>query len=119
MMNIKFHKILIYQLDYINEIEALNKMNNIKVIFYHHSSIFDWLYTNFTFFKIIYDSFTQSKYIISIVPYESDYLFEKWGINSILMNNFITYDYKNVIQSDLSLKVIIMIGRANAKKKDL
>jgi hypothetical protein len=109
--------VLIYQLDYINEIEALNKMNNIKVIFYHHSSTFDWLYENFTFFKIIYDYFTQSKYIISIVPYESDYLFEKWGINSILMNNFITYDYKNVIQSDLSLKVIIMIGRANAKKK--
>ena len=110
-------EVLIYQLDYINEIEALNKISNIKTIFYHHSSTFDWLYDNYTFFKIIYERFTKSKYIVSIVPYESDYLFEKWGINSLLMNNFITYDYKYVIQSDLSLKIIIMIGRANSKKK--
>ena len=85
--------ILIYQLDYVNEIKALNNLTNIKVIFYHHSSTFDWIYDNYTFFKLIYDCFIHSKYVISIVPFESDYLFEKWGINSILMNNFVTYEY--------------------------
>ena len=33
------------------------------------------------------------------------------------MNNFITYDYKNIISSNLSSKTILMIGRADAKKK--
>lgn len=56
--------------------------------------------------------------MVSIVPFENDYIFKKWGINSILMNNFITYDYKNIISSNLSSKTILMIGRADAKKKD-
>ena len=38
-------------------------------------------------------------------------------INSILMNNFITYKYDNIIPSNLSSKTIIMIGRANDKMK--
>lgn len=109
--------ILIYELDEIKDILLLNNLNNLKVIFYHHSSTFDWLYENYTIFKTIYKAFFNSKYIVSIVPFESDYLFNKWGISSILMDNFITYQFNSVIPTDLSSKVIIMLGRALAKKK--
>ena len=109
--------ILIYELDEIKDILTLNNFSNIKVIFYHHSSTFDWLYENYTIFKSIYKTFFNSKYVVSIVPFENDYLFKKWGIRSILMNNFITYEFGSVIQTDLSSKIIIMIGRAIAKKK--
>ena len=33
------------------------------------------------------------------------------------MNNFITYKYNSIIPSDLSSKIILMIGRGNDKKK--
>ena len=118
LMNIvKLNKIdiLIYQLDNFKEIELLNNINEIKVIIYHHSSTFDWIYTNF---KTIYRLFLKSKYFVSIVPFENDYLFKKWGISSILMNNFMTYEYNLVIHSDLSNNTILMIGRGQAKKKD-
>ena len=101
--------ILIYQLD--------NNINNIKVIIYHHSSTFDWIYSNYTNFKTIYKLFLYSKYFVSIVPFENNYLFKKWGIRSILMNNFMTYEYNLVIHSDLSNNTILMIGRGQAKKK--
>jgi glycosyltransferase involved in cell wall biosynthesis len=52
-----------------------------------------------------------------LVPFENDYLFKKWGINSIFMDNFITYEYNSVIPSDLSSKTILMIGRADDKLK--
>jgi glycosyltransferase involved in cell wall biosynthesis len=88
-----------------------------KVIFYTHLSIFDWIYANYTIFKNLYNNYKKSKYVVSIVPFENDYIFKKWGINSILMNNFITYNYNKIISSNLSSKIILMIGRANAKKK--
>ena len=109
--------VLIYELDKIEEISFLNRFNNTKVIFYHHSSTFDWIYKNYTFFKEIYQSFINSKNFVSIVPFESNYLFKKWGIQSILMDNYITYEFNSVIQTDLSSKTIIMLGRAKAKKK--
>ena len=109
--------ILIYQLDYINEINILNDLKKIKVIFYHHSSSFDWIYANYTHFKLIYKSFKKSKYFISIVPFENDYLFKYWGIKSIIFDNFMTYEYNFVIPSDLSSESILMIGRGQAKKK--
>ena len=109
--------ILIYELDYINEIEILNNLNKIKVIFYHHSSNFDWVYSNYTHFKLLYRSFKNSKYFVSIVPFENDYLFKNWGIRSILFDNFMTYEYNSVIPSDLSSDIILMIGRGKAKKK--
>jgi hypothetical protein len=109
--------VLIYELDKIKEISFLKSFNDAKVIFYHHSSTFDWIYKNYTIFKEIYQSFLDSKYLVSIVPFESNYLFKKWGIQSILMDNYITYEFKSVIQTDLSSKTIIMLGRANAKKK--
>lgn len=48
---------------------------------------------------------------------ENDFIFRKWGIDSVFMNNFITYDLKRVIPSDLSDKNIIMIGRAENRLK--
>ena len=67
---IKAYKIdiLIYQLDYINEIKILNEIKNIKTLFYIHSSTFDWIYNNYTVFKTIYNEYIKSKYIVSLVP---------------------------------------------------
>ena len=67
----------------------------------------------------MYKSYQNSKYIISMIPFENDYIFKKWGIRSILMNNFVTYEYQYVIPSDLSKKIILMIGRSNDKIKRL
>lgn len=109
--------ILIYQLTNVSEIIQLNKLKKVKVIFYHHSSVFDWIYFSYRYFKLIYKAFKQSKYVITIVPYENDYLFKKWGIKTILMNNFMTYEYNSITPSDLSSKTILMLGRGNDKKK--
>lgn len=108
---------LIYELDDVNEIRTLNNLENIKIIFYHHSSAFDWIYGNYTIFKNIYKEFQISKYFVSIVPFENDYLLKKWGVNSIFINDFITFNYDSIIPSDLSTKKILLIGRGNAKKK--
>ena len=117
--NIKRNKIemFIYQLSIHEEIKILNNLKNIKVIFYQHLGILDWIYGNYTIFKNIYRDFTYSKFIVNIIPYENDYLFPKWGIKSILMDNFVTYEFINIIPSDLTLKNILMIGRGDAKKK--
>ena len=110
--------ILIYQLTNIKEINSLNNIKKIKVIFYLHSSIFYWIYGNdYNYFINLYKAYKNSKYVITLVPLENDYLFKKWGIKSILMNNFMTYDYYSVIPSDLSSKTILMIGRAGDKNK--
>ena len=109
--------ILIYELDEIEEIISLNNYKSIKVIFYQHSSSFDWLYENYTIFKSIYEKFYSSKYVVSIVPFDNDYLFNKWGLNTILMTNFMTHEFDSVLSSDLSTKTILLIGRGSAKKK--
>ena len=109
--------ILIYQLDNFKEIELLNGIRDVKVIIYHHSSNFDWIYSNYTNFKTIYRLFLNSKYFVSIIPFENNYLFKKWGIRSILMNNFMTYEFNLVIHSDLSYNSVLMIGRGQARKK--
>ena len=44
---------------------------------------------------------------------ENDYLFKKWGINSILIDNTLTFEYDSFIPSDLSQNNIVMIGRGN------
>ena len=109
--------ILIYELTNAHEIDILNRIDDLKVIFYIHSSIFYLIYSNYSYFKSVYKSLTYSEYVISIIPFENDYLFEKWGIKSILMNNFMTYEYNHIIPSDLTDYSILMIGRANDKKK--
>ena len=90
-----------------------------KIIFYQHLSVFDWIYGDYIIFKTIYTDYINSKYVINIIPFENDYLFKKWGINSILMDNFMTYEFEKIIPSNLVSKQILMIGRGDAKKKDL
>ena len=111
--------ILIFQFPNNYGIKVLNKIKNTKIIFFQHYSFFYWIYTNYSFFLEMYKSYQNSKYIISMIPFENDYIFKKWGIRSILMNNFVTYEYQYVIPSDLSKKIIIMIGRSNDKIKRL
>lgn len=110
-------EVLIYQLSNYDEINELNNLNKTKVIYYLHSSFFYWIYRDYFNFKALYKSYTNSKYVISLIPLENDFIFQKWGINSILMNNFITYEYDSIEPSDLSSKIILMIGRANDKHK--
>ena len=110
--------ILIYQFYDAYSIKQLNKLNKTKTIFYNHSSIFLWI--NIKFFSIFnqtYQEYINSKYVISLIPLENDYIFKKWGINSILMNNFITYEYELINPSNLFSNTIIMIGRADDKYK--
>ena len=109
--------ILIYQFPVYEQIERLNKLKNIKVIFYLHQSFLYWIYYNYFLFINLYKTYQTLKYVISLIPFENDYLFKKWGIRSILMDNFITYEYNSIIQSDLSSKTILMIGRASDKLK--
>ena len=111
--------ILIFQFPYDYAINFLNKLKNIKVIYLQHYSLFYWIYKNYSCFNSIYKEYRNSKYIVSLIPFENDYLFEKWGIRSILMNNFITFRFNYVIPSDLSAKDILMIGRSHDKFKRL
>ena len=101
----------------ITDIKKLNKLQKTKVIFYLHSSIFSLIYSNINYFKKLYKEFKKSKYVINIIPYENDYLFKRWGIRSFYLDNFVTYDYDSVVPSDLSEKIILMVGRANNKNK--
>ena len=109
--------IFIYQFSYSNQINALNKLKNIQIIFYLHQSFFYWIYSNYTIFKSLYNSYKESKYIISLIHFENDYIFKKWGIKTILMNNFITYEYNSSFPIDLSSRIILMIGRSNDRLK--
>ena len=109
--------IFIYQFPIINEIKALNNLKNVKVIFFIHSSFFYWLYAQFFDTLKIYEEYKNSKYIISIIPVESDYLFKKWGINSILFENFLTYNYNFIIASNLTKQNILLIGRGRSDSK--
>ena len=110
--------ILIYQFPHGDEINILNTLKNVKIIIYSHFCFLTWIYFyDIHYFKILYNSYKESKYIISLVPFENDYIFEKWGINSILMTNLVTYEYNDVVPSDLSSKTILMIGRASDRFK--
>ena len=110
--------IFIYQFYSSIDISMLNKLNKTKTIIYNHSSFLYWIYSNqYHHFNTTYREYTNSKYIVSLIPLENDYIFKKWGINSILMNNFVTYEYYSVHRSKLSSKLILMIGRASDKLK--
>jgi hypothetical protein len=118
-INRKKIDILIFQFPYDYAIHLLNNLKKIKIIYFQHYSLFYWIYRNYSCFNSIYKEYQNSKYIVSLVPFENDYLFEKWGIRSIFMNNFITFKYNYVIPSDLSAKDILMIGRSHDKFKRL
>lgn len=119
IQNIEKYKIdiLIHNQISLREIKKLNQLQNIKVIFYLHHALFAYIYSNLTYFKEVYNEFKKSKYIVNLVPYENDYLFKRWGIRSFYLHNFITYDYNSIVPSDLSEKIILMVGRANCKLK--
>ena len=93
MINKKKLDILIYPYSYSKQIDILNNLKNIKIIFYIHQSIFFWIYSNLTYTKSLYKSYKKSKYIISLINFENYYIFKKWGLNTILMNSLITYEY--------------------------
>ena len=116
---IKFRiDIIIYQSYNIDEIRFLNNLSHIKTIIVIHCSFLSWFYLgNFSLIKNLYKEYKNSKYIVSLIPFENDFLFEKWGIKSILLNNLMTYDYDNISPSDLSSKTILMIGRGDDERK--
>ena len=116
---IKKNKINIYicQISNNNEINIFNNLKNIKVIYILHQSLFFWIYANYTHFKHVYKTYKKSRFIISSIHLENDYIFKKWGLKTIFMNNFITYDYNHSFPSNLMSKIIIMIGRADNKYK--
>jgi len=94
------------------------RLRDLKVILINHSCFLHWIYYNKTYlYKTYYRICKISKYTISLIPFENDYLFRKWGINSIFISNFMPYEYKNITPSDLSSNIILMIGRANDKIK--
>ena len=106
--------IFIYQIYSIKEIQQLNNLSKTKTIFIDRSCFLFWIYSNsYYILNSIYKTYKHCKYIISLVPFENDYLFKKWGINSILMNDFITYGYNSIKPSDLSSTTILMIGRGD------
>ena len=109
--------IFIYQFPNFREIRIIKKIKNVKLVFYEHSSFFYWIYCKYLNFKSIYKEYQTIDYLISMIPFQHDYIFKKWGIRSILMDNFISYEYNKVIPSDLSSKNILMIGRGHDKLK--
>lgn len=109
--------ILIYNFYNSTEIKILTNLKNIKTIFYIHQSFLYWIYFDYFSFISLYKSYQGSKYIIALVPFENDFLFRKWGIRSILMNNFIPYEFNSVTPSDLSSKTILMLGRCENRLK--
>jgi hypothetical protein len=110
--------ILLYQCYNYKEINILNKIKNVKLILINNSCFFYWIYSNsYYYFKTYYQAYKNCDYTISLVPFENDYLFKKWGINSILMKNFIQYEYEAIVPSDLSSNIILMIGRGDDRDK--
>ena len=111
-INKKKLDIFIYQFYDSNAILILNKLKKTKTIFYNHSSFFIWIYSkHFYMFNTTYKEYANSKNVISIIPFENNYIFKKWGINSILMENFMTYNFESIKPSNLTSKIILMIGR--------
>lgn len=109
--------ILIYNFYNDSEIKILNNLKHLKTIFYIHQSFLYWIYFNYFTFLSLYKSYQDSKYVIALVPFENDFLFKKWGIRSILINNFISYGFETITPSDLSSKTILIIGRCENKLK--
>jgi glycosyltransferase involved in cell wall biosynthesis len=110
--------ILLYQLYNYKQIYKLNKIKHLKIILINRSCFLHWIYyKKYNFFKNYYRIYKNAEYSISLVPFENDYLFRKWGINSILISNFIPYEYNRITPSSLSSNIILMIGRANDRIK--
>ena len=104
--------IFIYQFYKIEQMNELKNLQNTKTIFINRSCFLHWIYYElYNTYESVYKEYKNSKYVISLIPFENDYLFKKWGINSILMNNFIPYDVNSIKPSTLTSNTILMIGR--------
>ena len=114
--------ILINNCDNPSEIVKLNKLRSTKVIHCTHSSFFYRIYYgSYNIEETVYQTYKTCKYLLALIPLENDYLYKKWGINSLVMENPLTFDYNSVTPSELSQKNIIMIGRGDfaGKRFDL
>ena len=67
--------ILIYNLNNDREINYLNTKTIPKIIYYQHTSFFYMLYYNYTYFLSLYKEYQKSKYIVSLVPIENNYIY--------------------------------------------
>ena len=67
--------ILIYNLKKDKEIKYLNNKTIPKIIYYQHTSFFFLLYYNYTTFLSLYKEYQKSKYIVSLVPMENNYIY--------------------------------------------
>ena len=111
-------EILLYQTYNYSQIYELNKIKDLKIILINRSCFLHWIYYNrYDYFRNYYKAYKKADYAISLIPFENDYLFRKWGINSILMPNFIPYKYNETVPSSLLSNIILMIGRANDRIK--
>ena len=110
--------ILLYQLYDYSQIYELSKIKNLKLVLINRSCFLHWInYNSYNIFKTYYKIYKNSDYTISLIPFENDYLFRKWGINSILISNFMTYESNDITPSDLSSNTILMIGRGDDRTK--
>ena len=66
--------ILIYNLNNNIEMNILNNLVSPKTIYYQHSSFFYLLYSNYSLFLSIYKEYQNSKYVVSLIPLESNYI---------------------------------------------
>ena len=77
--------IFVYQFYDYYEINELYKLKKTKIIIINRSCFLHWIYyKNFDIFKNYYKTIKKANFIISLIPFENDYLFKKWGINSII-----------------------------------
>lgn len=80
LLNEKQIEIVIYQFYNVKEINALNKLTNIKTIVINHSCILYWFYSEQYFLlNSLYTTYKNSNYVISLIPFENDYL--NWELN--------------------------------------
>ena len=114
-------ELFLYQFDIINDIKMLNKLSELKditTIFINYSSFLYWIYNNdLNSFTTLYEAYRKSNYIISLIPYENNLLFKKWGIDSIFLNIITPYDINYTKPLDLSSKTILMLGKGPEKIK--
>ena len=88
--------VLIYQFPKGNDINILNQLKTIKIIFYENSCFLYWIYYNYYSFKLLYNAYKRSKYVISLVPFENEY--RKYFVNK----------YKNLYKKGLLFKYITL-----------
>ena len=104
--------LLIYQDSNIDEINVLNNLKNIKTIFFINLCSFYWLYSGkYDYYKKLLNELRNSKYVVSSIPFDNDYVFNNFGINSTLLNNFNPYDSNvtNILYNSSSNQILMIL----------